>query len=77
MAGIMISGLAFINAAPLMRFRMTAPAHANGNRPGFTFDHHTIDPRCQYLAVPSISKLTLAPSFFRGHRSRQKLHLSR
>ena len=30
--GIVISRLAFINAARSMRFRMTAPAHATGNR---------------------------------------------
>ena len=32
MAGIVINRLAFINAAPSMRFRMTAPAHATRNR---------------------------------------------
>ena len=43
--------------------------------PGFTFDHHRIDPRCLCLPVFSFSKLALAPSFLRGHRSQQKLHL--
>ena len=43
--------------------------------PGFTFDHHRIDLRCLCLPVSSFSKLALAPSFLRGHRSRRKLHL--